>query len=217
MKISKELLKKYALGKCTPAEKMMVEEWLVSDNHSDAMKHVHLFEPSREKVWGKIRNRIAPNSSRTIKISGQISRVAAAACIAIVSFGAGYFYFEAYKSDRLTTEANPLENVKYMATPNSKIVQLAETPNGKSSLHFDGELVIINQGSTDKEVELALASYDAPNATKKVIVRKGHKYAVFHFKHKRDELMVFDLDNFRCEVSPVLRHKIQKSKDVFKL
>jgi len=35
MKVSKELIEKYHCGQCTPAEIMLVENWLLDENEDD--------------------------------------------------------------------------------------------------------------------------------------------------------------------------------------
>ncbi|MEM1339097.1 MAG: FecR domain-containing protein [Bacteroidota bacterium] len=51
MKITDELLKKYANGQCSKEEKQLVEKWLATEGDSDGEDQSHLFDPYKAQTW----------------------------------------------------------------------------------------------------------------------------------------------------------------------
>ncbi|MEO1486780.1 MAG: hypothetical protein AAFU57_13605 [Bacteroidota bacterium] len=112
MKISKDLVRKYTLGKCTREERIIVENWLSSDPSDEINDDPTFFDASRDMVWARIHSQITGNNPR---ISSnykyqKLLRIGISACLIVG------FYLAA------TFLPNPFEN-----EPKLKIVEAAYT------------------------------------------------------------------------------------------
>ncbi|MEM6895708.1 MAG: hypothetical protein AAF717_20530 [Bacteroidota bacterium] len=89
MEISRELLKKYALGTCTDLERKAVENWLSLDEGYNNDEYVELFESRKDIIQKRIYKRLWPLETRFWDYTKKGLRYSAAACILLVTFLGG--------------------------------------------------------------------------------------------------------------------------------
>ncbi|MEM9832092.1 MAG: hypothetical protein AAF944_15770 [Bacteroidota bacterium] len=97
MKITPELLKKYAAGKCTEAEQRLVEEWLPGDSDITATFSESELSDASTQMWQHITRRTEMNNPKPAPTSAtsvrrRLAYLAIAACFGLVMFGVGYFW-----------------------------------------------------------------------------------------------------------------------------
>ncbi|MEM9528335.1 MAG: hypothetical protein AAGA31_17110 [Bacteroidota bacterium] len=89
MKITNELLKKYAKGKCTDEERTLIEKWMTSDTTSEEEIFIEEFEPHEESIWKSILVKVTEKNPDTISIFRTFIKVSAAASILFATFLGG--------------------------------------------------------------------------------------------------------------------------------
>ena len=89
MKITNELLKKYAEGRCTEEEKALIEKWMTSNTNTDEEVFVEEFEPFKESTWKSILVKVTEKHPDTISIFRTFIKVSAAASILFAAFLGG--------------------------------------------------------------------------------------------------------------------------------
>ena len=89
MKISKTLLAKYAQNKCTPEEKLFVENWLSAYETFENIDDEGEFKPFQEQTWEQIAEQAQFGNRKVISFSRTIIKYAAAACILFGAFIGG--------------------------------------------------------------------------------------------------------------------------------
>ncbi|MEM6842289.1 MAG: hypothetical protein AAF944_23235 [Bacteroidota bacterium] len=89
MNISPELLKKYASGTCTEEERKLVEQWLAHDDLSTTSPRAELAE-ERTQVWRSIIQNVGWSETKVAPMHRRMTRYAAAACVIIGVFAAGF-------------------------------------------------------------------------------------------------------------------------------
>ncbi|MEM1339254.1 MAG: hypothetical protein AAGF96_15955 [Bacteroidota bacterium] len=89
MKITNELLKKYAEGQCTDEEKAHIEKWMTSATTADEEVFVKEFEPHKESTWRSILVKVTEKHPETLSIFRTVIKVSAAASILFAAFLGG--------------------------------------------------------------------------------------------------------------------------------
>ncbi|MEM9364170.1 MAG: hypothetical protein AAGA43_16125 [Bacteroidota bacterium] len=120
MKVSKSLLQKYVAGLCTPTERVLVETWLSSPDTEEVGLTQKDLESSERRVWQiltKDISEIQSDSSFKKDTHGYgLFKIAAAACVGLLLFGAGLFSNHLFENERSTT----LEPSKIVSTQSTK-------------------------------------------------------------------------------------------------
>mgnify|MGYP001791973795 CR=1 FL=1 len=89
MKISKELLQKYASGTCTEEEHEFIEKWLNSGGSFSETGYERLFEPRKEIVRQQLHRRLWHNYNTMGRNTKRVIRLSAAACMLFGAFLGG--------------------------------------------------------------------------------------------------------------------------------
>ncbi|MEM9830041.1 MAG: hypothetical protein AAF944_05365 [Bacteroidota bacterium] len=98
MKISRELLKKYARGTCTDEERAAVETWLAAEDTFEDTSYDAIFIPQKDSIRENLQSRLwgdrpaftgQSEQARVVPLYQRLSRYAAAACILLLTFFGG--------------------------------------------------------------------------------------------------------------------------------
>jgi len=91
MNKAKELLEKYAAGKCSPEELALLETWYLQENEPKAMLKPEQVEQARLAVWEKlaVQEELPKATSKSSKLIWYWT--SAAAALLIISFSVAYF------------------------------------------------------------------------------------------------------------------------------
>lgn len=147
MEISRELLKKYALGTCTDRERKAVEDWLSLDEGYENIQYRELFESRKEIIQERIHKRLWPLETRFWNYTKKGLRYSAAACILLVTFLGGRV---SAKSNQPTKSIVPeLNEGLYIIGGNGAY---GELPGERFRLEFDGRLRLFNASKTEQTI-----------------------------------------------------------------
>ncbi|MFH7010385.1 hypothetical protein ACHRV5_00850 [Flavobacterium sp. FlaQc-52] len=146
MKITPQILEKYAQGKCSETEVKLVEQWLDNPQDEEAVQNEHLFtNTQQQRVWRKLHKTIF---SKKGLIS--ISRYAAAACFVGAVFFAG-------RQSAMANSAKLAQEIKIQEANNLFVYggngAYAKIPGNEFSLQFDGQLKLYNGSREIKTVK----------------------------------------------------------------
>ena len=165
MKITKELLEKYARGECSEAEKYAIENWLPTDDDRSDSLSKEVVDKQEKKVWNNIllhQKSLAkvpyennPTSERSSKPVYQLlTRVSAAACFALIFYLAGALF-----PNPFTKKVSPVKIVE-VAYPEPEQALYVSTINGKPekisakeyNIDFEGMIRLYNVAESDRTI-----------------------------------------------------------------
>jgi len=202
-----DLLQKYYAGLCTPEEKKIVETWLQSaetdeaPDLSDDIKMAH-----KEQMWQHIMGEIdivqpAANAVWTYK---KVIRYAAAACVAFLLVGAGYFAFLHDRQDAANALADSALDIVTKTDPDTKTARQPPVITERFP-GFDEER---RAGHVKLNPEQAF-----PNSSitsRRIKSKNGSKYVAIYLKNQPEEFMVFHADNIPDNLPPVFAKSLAK-------
>lgn len=112
----RELIKKYTEGTASPEEIALLESRYIQWNKNKERVHTkEMLSASEQIMWSKIRSRV--NMDKAVRQRTLWPRIAIAAALATIIFGAGLFYYRSdNKNDRASTYANDIAPGKNGAT-----------------------------------------------------------------------------------------------------
>ena len=147
MKITPELLRKYASGNCTEEERLLVEKWLSDEEDLSTTFSRQKLKEERAMVWQSISANI-PAKIEVIPLYKIVARYAAVACFAIAFFSAGYFLASNNSQAEKTVASAETEGQLFIYHNQGKTTKIA---GGRYDLRFKGSLQLYN-GSADPMV-----------------------------------------------------------------
>lgn len=153
MKVTPELLKKYANDQCTPEEKAFLESWIPGNEDILVKMLPEKVAMYRLREWNRLQLQIK-GQGRVIPLYKKITRYATAACIAIVFFGAGYLY-----------KGNTSQIAQKELKEKQGIIVYGENGNSGSilgesfKLNFDGALKLFNNSNSVKTIVVGEMTY----------------------------------------------------------
>ena len=147
MEISRELIKKYALGTCNDAERKAVEDWLALDEGYDNDQYKKLFESRKEIIRERLNMRLWPNQTKFWRHTKRALRYSAAACILVATFLGG-------RVSASSASANPTPPAIY-----KKGLHISGITGAYDNLHgnhfkilFNGTLRLFNNSGQKQEL-----------------------------------------------------------------
>ena len=155
MKITKELLQKYASGQCTIEEKQELHNWL--DQNETITEGFNEEEISLElnRRWLAISRKLNfSEESKVIPLYKKFIPYAAAACFVVAVFFAGRY---SVLSNNIAVETNTQESSNLLVYGGNGTC--AKVPGDVFSLHFDGQLKLYNGSSSIKTVKVGDVTY----------------------------------------------------------
>ncbi|MEM8937980.1 MAG: FecR domain-containing protein [Bacteroidota bacterium] len=156
MKITEELLQKYAAGKCTKEEEQLVKNWLESEGDNDGEDQSQLFGPYKEEIWEDLRKETV-NAPRLF--GNGVFRYAAA-IVLLISVGTAAYLYVNSSVTKETQIIVSIDDYKTMEAPRGKR-QTIELP--------DGSTVKLNSGAQ-------LKFPDSFNGPERVVYLEGHAH-----------------------------------------
>ncbi|MEM8765095.1 MAG: hypothetical protein AAGD88_14855 [Bacteroidota bacterium] len=139
MKITNELLKKYAEGRCTDEEKALIEKWMTSDTSADEEVFIGEFEPHKESAWKSILVKVTEKHPDTISIFRTFIKVSAAASILFATFLGGRV--SANVNVPTTNSSSKFKEQLYIY---SGKIPYGNLPGELFKVQFDGRLRLYN-------------------------------------------------------------------------
>jgi len=205
-----KLLEKYYTGRCTPEERKWVEAWLESGEAHETpdlpedIKMVH-----KEQMWHTIMGEIdiAEPAAKTIPIYKKAIRYAAAACVAFLLVGAGYFMLLHDHQDTVKALADSATDIITKADPDTKTV--------KQPPVIDERIQGFDEERRAGHVKLN-SEQDSSNSSitaKRVKSISGRKYVAIYVKNQPEEFMVFHADNIPDNLPPVFAESIERLEE----
>lgn len=165
MEINQDILKKYASGQCTDADKRAVEKWLNNDSWDSIVENNHVNEQVGSSIWDKLNAEVSQHSKlRWIKIT-------AAAAVAVV-LGFSIFYLSPPALDNHTFTNTSIENSK-LFNEDHYDVQLSKNSTANidlvnKKLTFTGDFMI----KPKRDFELSDSNHNV------LVFKAGREYFV---------------------------------------
>lgn len=184
MIVNKELIEKYHAGECSPEERRLVEEWLLSDYSDERLllpggedKEIH-----KQEMWNEIIAGLPEETGISQKPAGLLSRVLQIGIAALLLLGLSFTLIlsnfrddndqpGSFSNSGASLKELELEDYRIILAPNSKINYQA------GLIDFKGSILI----SPKQDIELTLqADYeDASGSLEKVEFKMGQTYIAF--------------------------------------
>ncbi|MEM6841400.1 MAG: hypothetical protein AAF632_04185 [Bacteroidota bacterium] len=158
MKISRELLKKYAQGACTDEERAAVEAWLASEDTFEDTSYDAIFIPQKDSIRENLLARLGgkwPSSTseseraRVVPLYQRLSRYAAAACVVIGTFFLGYFASPPSAQADTVKKPKHLTDLLYIYGGNGAYTKMNAT---RYRVKFEGRLKLYNDADQPKQL-----------------------------------------------------------------
>lgn len=222
MKISRELIEKYHDGRCTPAEKAAVEDWLLSDEIEEEKLKLQAGEDKmtiRQEMWNDIES-VLPGKKKKIKVvyfNTIWKRVAAILVVGLT--GAGVFYFNPFSGNsKVIVINNASETVNKDLTSSAYTISIGpksnvEINNEKGSIDFCGAMLInpkhdiefTIQGTCANDVELS----------EKMVLKKGLNYIALNYSTstKANEVIILE-EGSMMELPPLMKRQLMSQFDI---
>ncbi len=139
MEINQDILKKYASGQCSGADKHLVEKWLNNDSWDSMLENKDINEEIGSDLWNNLSTTISQNRKL------YWARLTAAAAVIFV-LGFSVFHFSHPALDNLTFTNTSVENSK-LFTEDHYDVQLSKNSTANidlvnKKLTFSGDFII---------------------------------------------------------------------------
>lgn len=151
MKVTKELIQKYWEDRCTPKEKEVIEHWLAAKARESTDLDLATMDRSEDRVWDRFNENIIPDyrkPTKVIPLYKKVARYAAAACLAAMFFGAGYFV-DKETSDQVVQNEQKKDRGLRIYGENGAY---AKIPGDAFKLSFEGQLRLHNGSNSLKTV-----------------------------------------------------------------
>lgn len=195
MKITPELLQKYASSSCTEDEKKAIELWLLStDEEAMPIAEIQL-QLSEKKIWGRILPVLfSEKVSRTIPLYQKITRYAVASCVAIglVAVSAiqvcntGFMSTEiAFINTENTSKYIQTAGMNFALMPDSKVDVITNLCKTESKIAFCGSIELTNKANTNVQYEILTSCRVSSDSIRKVSLKKNVHYYVFAITDKQ--------------------------------
>lgn len=164
MEINQNILKKYASGQCSEADRHLVEKWLNNDSWDSIAESTQVNEEVGSSMW----NKITADATQNGKIKWR--KIAAAAVILVIGFS--IFYFSNPALDNHTFTNTSAENSKFF-TEDYYDVQLSKNSMANidlvnKKLAFSGDFII----KPKRDFELLDSHHN------KLVFKAGREYFV---------------------------------------
>ncbi|MEM8928823.1 MAG: hypothetical protein AAGC45_11510 [Bacteroidota bacterium] len=147
MKISKELLAKYAKDECNLEEKRFVENWLDESESLDNVNEKGAFKQYHDDTWDKIAQISGFGKQKVIPFSRRFFQYAAAACIILGAFMGGRV--TASSGSKKVDFNKEYENHLYLTGGNNLRANL---PGSHFKLKFEGTLQLFNASNREQVI-----------------------------------------------------------------
>ncbi|MEM6843490.1 MAG: hypothetical protein AAF944_19170 [Bacteroidota bacterium] len=152
MQITKELLQKYASGHCTEAERQRVERWLFQDEEVSGEFDEEKIATELDRRWQAIAAKMDPSHpTKVIPKYKKLTRYAAAACIVIGIFAAGFstgFTFAKPAADTVK-KVEHLTDLLHIYGGDGTYAQITGT---RYQIKFEGTLKLYNNANQPKQI-----------------------------------------------------------------
>jgi len=209
-RVDGKLLEKYYTGRCTPEERKWVEAWLKSaetDEASDLPEDIKMAH--KEQMWHNIMGEIdiAEPAVKTIPIYKKVIHYAAAACVAFLLVGAGYFVFLNDHQDAANRLADSAVDIVTKSDTDTKTVRQPPV--------IDERIQSFDEERRAGHVKLN-SEQDSSNSSitaKRVKSISGRKYVAIYVKNQPEEFMVFHADNIPDNLPPVFAESIERLEE----
>ncbi|MEM9675599.1 MAG: hypothetical protein AAF992_23615 [Bacteroidota bacterium] len=150
MKMTNELLIKYAKGQCAPEEKGLVEAWLSEIEHPDLPSYDDELDEITPKVWSRLSQQLPKGGAKVVPMYKRVMHYVAAACLAMGLFFAGHLSGRqsvSYASE--IKQGKQLTDVLYIYGGNGTYGQV---DNSRYRLKFEGTLRLHNSANVPKQI-----------------------------------------------------------------
>lgn len=212
MKISEELLTRYALGECTAEEKALVERWLNTSENLDTVPYRVEFGPVKKRIWTRLEQwTVKPDRYR---IGRLLMRYSAAACLLLgvlgisVLWGDRYFATETHFENMGALAPKKVigEGVAFKLMPESKVAWTTSSLVSQNKLSVCGNAILssLDQGGIDIQITSS-CSGKSPQS-RAVRLNKDDLY-VLNDQTNGDRLIVFDSEELNSQ-HPVCRARV---------
>ncbi|MBE9601393.1 FecR family protein [Pedobacter sp. MC2016-24] len=159
--ITEELIKKYVDGRCTAAEKVVVEAGFLADFKNNYREFPESeIQSACEQISASVNEHRLANPKNKNKVIRLWPRIAAAASIVITLAASLYFYEanrqedgEAGKGNLYTADIKPGKNIATLTLADGKNIMLSDT---KTGVVISASKLTYNDGSLVKDSALAM-------------------------------------------------------------
>ncbi|MEM6735321.1 MAG: hypothetical protein AAGC64_12065 [Bacteroidota bacterium] len=152
MKITHELLQKYARGQCNLVEEAAIEAWLQSEeSESSDLSSVEIANMQTRMM----KNFEQRQTTKVIPLYKKFARFAAAAAVILMAFGAGYFVDKGHSEQIVRKEVKEDDGIIIYGANGVS----GRIPGESFKLNFDGQLKLFNPSNSIKTVVVGLVTY----------------------------------------------------------
>ena len=161
MKITPELLKKYALGECTEEERLLIEHWMPGTGDINRDFSDEELKKSQKEMWLNIAPGTEPQKTsstvskrKSVSFYRRIFQLGVAACLLIAVFIGGYFKGQ-YQYNQNSIQAHqkpglPSDNGVLYATSTTGVKK--KIIENKCEFVLEGTLQLHNDSSVEKTI-----------------------------------------------------------------
>ncbi|MEM6735337.1 MAG: hypothetical protein AAF620_04630 [Bacteroidota bacterium] len=152
MKITHELLEKYARGECTLAEESAIEAWFQSEESESSEFSPSEIENIRALMLVNIEEK---QGYKVIPLYKKFTRYAAAAAVILMAFGAGYFVDKGTTDQIVQNELKDEQGLTIYGGNGG----FGKIPGESFRLSFDGHLRLFNGSDSFKTIIVGEITY----------------------------------------------------------
>ena len=217
MKVSKELIEKYHCGQCTPAEIMLVENWLLDENEDDFLVFPENIdkEKTATEMWQDIADILPSNSKKSrnnpffIFQNTKYLSIAAALAFAILASSLYIFYQKA--DEALITAVNTTGTTNKEIFAKDYTISLGPESNANidvnnDSINFCGSMLI----SPNKDISITVKGLctKSANQSSKVNFKKGESYIVLDDPNTQNSQVIIMDEKLLMGLPPVMKRQL---------
>ena len=205
MTVSKELIEKYHAGTCSAQEKMLVENWLFSEESEENLELPTNQDKEKleTEMWAEIssvlpQNKTETESGKAKDFTFPLWKQIAAAVVFAGMIGAGFIYLKSLpiqpdivfmenQSDTINKDLNAKEYTISVG-PKSNV----EINNETGIIDFCGAMMI----NPKKDIEFTLQGkcVNLSDNTEKIFLKKGQNYIALNYRNasNNDEAIILE-------------------------
>jgi len=192
--VNEELIKKYINGECTLEEKERVESWLQSTTLANETDYFKEFTASKDRIWNEISQDIPQKQTKTIPLYKNLTRYAAAACLAVALFTGGYFTAISNELQEHTVINEAAEQGKLQITFEGG--RSTQIPGNQFELLFDGKIQLSNLSDETKTIVCG-------NQT--LLLEAGESYFLDRYEGRVSMAKATERENIHPDLSRLLK------------
>lgn len=217
MKISKELIEKYHGGQCTPAEVVLVENWLLDDVEDETFEFPENIDKGKiaSEMWNNIVDILPSNAQKSRSsiffIFQSYKYLSIAAAIAFIILSASFYLFYQKSDETLITAINKAGTTNKEIFVKDYTISLGPESNANIDvnndlIHFCGSMLI----SPKKDIAITVKGLCANSADQnnKIHFKKGENYIILDNPNTQNSQVIIMDEKMLMGLPPVMKRQL---------